>query len=286
MTDRHDGRSQSGAPEADASGAPAWDGVLFDLDDTSLDLKTAQRAAFTATVCRQWPGVDALGEEPLRAAAVDFAADVRGHYQRYIAGELTFAEQRLARAADALQGLGAPGAAAVPDAQLWVTEYEHLVRSHWRLFPEVAAVLEQVRASGRPVGIVTNNVEEYQRGKAAAIGLGWIDVVVGSDTVGAPKPDAAPFLAGCAGLRTEPARTLFVGDSLKHDVAGASGAGLVPVWSVRDAADTADGSGEGAGTEPVDPSGHEIRRATAAPVREPERGCWRIGSLEALRAWL
>lgn len=286
MTDHHDGRSHAGAPEADASGAPAWDGVLFDLDDTLLDLKTAQRAAFGATVRRQWPGVDAWGEAALQAAAADFAADVHGHYQRYIAGELTFAEQRLARAAGALEALGAPAVAAVPGELLWVTEYEELVRSHWALFPEVAEVLEEIRAAGRPVGIVTNNVEEYQRGKAAAIGLGWVDVVVGSDTAGAPKPDAAPFLAGCAGLGTEPARTLFVGDSLKHDVAGAVGAGLVPVWLVRDAADTADGSGEGAGTETVEVTTGEVRSAAEAPAREPEEDCWRIGSLAALRAWL
>lgn len=286
MTDHLDGRSRPGAPEADACGAPAWDGVLFDLDDTLLDLKTAQRAAFSATVRRQWPGVDALGENALQAAAADFAADVHGHYQRYICGELTFAQQRLARAADALEALGALAAAAVPGELLWVTEYEDLVRSHWALFPEVAAVLEEIRSAGRPVGIVTNNVEEYQRGKAAAIGLGWVDVVVGSDTAGAPKPESAPFRAGCAGLGTEPARTLFVGDSLKHDVAGAIGAGLVPVWLVRDAEDTVDGSGEAAGTEETVIGAREVRRAAAAPVREPEDDCWRIASLAALRAWL
>lgn len=286
MTDHHDGRSRLGAPEADASGALVWDGVLFDLDDTLLDLKTAQRAAFSATVRRQWPGVDALGEGALQAAAADFAADVHGHYQRYIAGELTFAQQRLARAADALAALGAPAGCAVPGERHWVTEYEDLVRSHWEVFPEVAAVLADVRAAGRAVGIVTNNVEEYQRGKASEVGLGWVDVVIGSDTAGAPKPDPAPFLAGCAALGTVPERTLCVGDSLKHDVAGARGAGLVPVWVVRDSASAADGSGEGAGTEPAEVPAADVRRSAEAPVRDRGEGCWRIGSLEALRAWL
>lgn len=286
MTDHRDGPSPAGAPEADASGAPAWDGVLFDLDDTLLDLKTAQRAAFTTTVRRQWPDVDGRGEEALEAAAGAFAADERGHYQRYLAGELTFAGQRLARAADALAALGAPAEAATPGERLWVTEYEGLVRSHWALFPEVAGVLEAVRDSGRAVGIVTNNVEDYQRAKAAAIGLGWVETVIGSDTAGAPKPAPAPFLAGCAALGTTPARTLCVGDSLRHDVAGARGAGLVPVWLVRSAGAAADGSGEGAGTEPAEVTAGEVDRATDAPTRDADEGCWRIGSLTALDAWL
>ena len=124
MTDRDDGRSHPGAPEADASGAPVWDGVLFDLDDTLLDLKTAQRAAFTAIVRRQWPEVHERGEQELEAAAAAFAPDAHGHYQRYLAGELTFAEQRLARAADALAVLGAPTRAATPEEGLWLTGEE------------------------------------------------------------------------------------------------------------------------------------------------------------------
>ena len=286
MTDQHDGRSHAGAPEADASGAPAWDGVLFDLDDTLLDLRTAQRAAFTATVRRQWPGADAAGDAALQAAAEDFAADVHGHYQRYIAGELSFAEQRLARATDALVALGAPAEESAPGERFWVAEYEARVRSHWALFPEVAAVLDAVRASGRRIGVVTNNVEDYQRGKLAAVGLEWIEAVIGSDTAGAPKPEAAPFLAGCAALGTEPARTLMVGDSLRHDVAGARAAGLVPVWAVRGSDAATDGSGEGAGAEPADVSVAEVRHAVPAPRYDADEDCWRIGSLYALRAWL
>ena len=302
MTDQPDGRSHAGAPEADASGAPAWDGVLFDLDDTLLDLRTAQRAAFTATVRRQWPGAQTADPAVLEAGVADFSPDVHGHYERYVAGELTFAEQRLARVADALAAMGVPEAYLEPVERLWVEDYEAAMRAGWAAFPRTAEVLEGIRDSGRGIGVVTNNVEEYQRGKLAAIGLGWIDVVVGSDTAGAPKPAAAPFLAGCAALGSAPSRTLCVGDSLRHDVAGARAAGLVPVWLHRAGVvdhgsagevgvERSTGAEEAAGAgRPADAAGPVDPAGPACPADPPrwdrEQGCWRIPGLEALRAWL
>lgn len=245
--------------------APVVDGVLFDLDDTLLDLRGAQLPAFAETVRAQWPDAPPAEAGVFVRAADHFAADRSGHYQRYIAGELDFAGQRLARARDALAVLGAPGAVAEPDPALWRDEYEVRVRAHWALFDDVVPTLATLRSAGVALGIVTNNVEAYQRAKADALGLEWVDVLIGSDTAGAPKPDPAPFLAGCARLGAEPGRTLMVGDSLTHDVAGARAAGLVPVWM-----------------SPAAPA----RGAAEDPVWDPERGCWRLRAIGGLRAWL
>ncbi|WP_248193039.1 HAD family hydrolase [Micrococcus endophyticus] len=254
-----------GSPSSPAPAFPEWDAVLFDLDDTLLDLRAAQHAAFGATVRRQWAGAADVDPARMAAATEAFASDAAGHYERYVAGELTFEQQRLARAADALRALGAPEESATPLEALWTADYEDVVRGHWALFPATAEVLAQVRSSGRGVGIVTNNVEAYQRAKADALGLDWVDVLIGSDTAGAPKPDPEPFLAGCARLGAEPGRTLMVGDSLTHDVAGARAAGLVPVWM-----------------SPAAPA----RGAAEDPVWDPERGCWRLRAIGGLRAWL
>lgn len=255
----------AGASPSSPPAPPEWDAVLFDLDDTLLDLRAAQGAAFDATLRRQWPGAADVDPGLLAEATDAFARDAAGHYERYLAGELTFAQQRLARAADALRALGAPEEAATPGEALWTTEYEDVVRGHWALFPATEEVLAQVRESGRGVGIVTNNVAAYQRRKADAVGLGWVEVLIGSDTAAAPKPDPAPFLAGCARLGADPARTLMVGDSLVHDVGGARAAGLVPVWMSAAA--------------PARPTAEE-------PVWDEEHGCWRLRAIGGLRAWL
>ncbi|MDO4239247.1 HAD family hydrolase [Micrococcus sp.] len=259
------------APAPGTPATPAVAGVLFDLDDTLMDLRAAQLPAFTETVRAQWPEAPEEGAPAFAAAAEHFAADLGGHYPRYLAGELDFLGQRLARARDALALLGAPADREEPDAALWTDGYEERVRAHWRVFDDVVAALAGLREAGVGVGIVTNNVEAYQRGKADAIGLADVAVLVGSDTAGAPKPDAAPFLEGCRRLGLDPADVACVGDSLENDVRGAQAAGLVPVWLCRPATRAGEAGGAGPGVE--------------APVWDAAERTWRITGLGALAAW-
>jgi putative hydrolase of the HAD superfamily len=50
--------------------------------------------------------------------------------------------------------------------------------------------------------------------------------VFASSALPAAKPDPRSYLAACAALGADPAATLMVGDSLRHDVVGAQRAGL------------------------------------------------------------
>ncbi|WP_431859676.1 HAD family hydrolase [Micrococcus terreus] len=224
---------------------PRVRGVLFDLDDTLVDLKSAQLVTFEETAARQaeLTGGRLPERDRVAAAALHFAADANGHYQRYMDGKLDFLGQRLARARDALELLGL---ATDPDPQLWGRVYEQRVRSRWALFEDVGPLLCLLDDSRIPWGVVTNNTAEYQRGKLAAVGLDQVQVVVGTDTAGAPKPDAAPFLAGCAGLGLDPADVLYVGDNPLKDGLGARDAGLVSLLILRPSAVPGDlGGGDG-----------------------------------------
>ncbi|WP_279402105.1 HAD family hydrolase, partial [Arthrobacter sp. JCM 19049] len=88
---------------------------------------------------------------------------------------------------------------------------------------------------GVSFGDVGNNVAAYQREKLRLAGLDMFEVVIGSGTAGAPKPDAAPFLAGCEQLGSAPGRTLCLDDNLINDVVGARKAGLPAVLLDRGA---------------------------------------------------
>jgi len=215
----------STALDATAIAAARVEGVLFDIDDTLVDLRTAAIDGFLAMTASE------LGQVPvprLREIAADFADDGAGAYERYMAGELTFLEQRMLRVkrAYAFADSQAPGPEAL---QSWVRRYEELVQAAWKPFDDVLPHLEVLDALGVPFGAVSNNVEAYQRNKLRLAGLGRIEVVIGSDTAGAPKPHPAPFLAGCAQLGTSPDVTLYVGDNPINDVAGAHAAGLPAV---------------------------------------------------------
>lgn len=204
------------------SGTGSIQGVLFDIDDTLVDLRAAAIAAFLELTTEELGHVDEAGANAVAAA---FADDKAGAYERYMTGELTFLEQREMRLRDSF-GLVNVEPPAGEQYQSWAAIYEKTVRSYWRPFDDVTPHLEQLKAMGIPFGAVSNNLESYQRAKLEIAGLPGFDVVVGSDTAGAPKPAAAPFLAGCKGLGSRPERTLYVGDNPVNDYAGARNAGL------------------------------------------------------------
>lgn len=204
-------------------------GVLFDIDETLVDLQAAMGttlqslgrhdlAHFTA---EEWTVFKAL-----------FTADPEGYYDRYLAGELSFAEQRVRRLQHARRSTGQP---LLDDdaAERWNTTYEATLPRHFRAFDDVVPLLDELDALGIPYGAVSNNVHDYQRAKLDAAGLQRITVLVGIDTVGAAKPDPAIFAEGVRLLGTDAAKTLYVGDNLRVDAEGACAAGLRGVWLDR-----------------------------------------------------
>ncbi|MCV9994488.1 HAD family hydrolase [Paeniglutamicibacter sp. ZC-3] len=198
------------------------EGVLFDIDDTLVDLNAAAVKGFHFLTSEDFKDVPGGLREH---AARDYADDGAGAYERYMAGELTFLGQRAERIRRAygLVGLDAPPAEALG---VWSARYEDVVQGMWAPFPDVHDCLDALDALSIPYGAVSNNVEDYQRRKLELSGLGRIEVLVGSDTAGAPKPDPRPFHAGCRLLGTARGATLYVGDNPVNDVQGAIDAGL------------------------------------------------------------
>jgi putative hydrolase of the HAD superfamily len=59
-------------------------------------------------------------------------------------------------------------------------------------------------------------------------------VVIDSHVVGVEKPDPAIFGFALRAMDLDPARCLYLGDSIRIDVAGARAAGLTPVLVTPD----------------------------------------------------
>ena len=102
-----------------------------------------------------------------------------------------------------------------------------------RAFDDVTPILDALDSAGIPYGAVSNNVHDYQRVKLDAAGLERIRVLVGTDTVGAAKPDPAIYLEGVRRLGTGAGETLYVGDNRLLDADGSTAAGLLGVWLNR-----------------------------------------------------
>lgn len=205
------------------------DGVLFDIDDTLVDLKTAMDKTLRHISTDHAPG---LSEDQLVEYTHLYSKDPLGHYDRFLSGELSFVEQRLHRIHHAHKNVHG---SLLDDESLlvWNRDYEKTLPIHFVAFDDVVPLLDALEAAGIAYGAVSNNIEEYQRIKLDKAGLQRVEALVGTDTVGCPKPDPRIFHEGARQLGTEPARTMYVGDNLLVDAEGSTSAGLVGVWLSR-----------------------------------------------------
>jgi putative hydrolase of the HAD superfamily len=105
----------------------------------------------------------------------------------------------------------------------------------WPLASSVAA-LRSLNEAGIPIAVVSNAEGQIaatlEREGVCQVGPGAgaeVAVVVDSHVVGVSKPDPSIFGFALEVLGLEPARVLYVGDSIAKDVVGARAAGLHPL---------------------------------------------------------
>jgi len=93
-----------------------------------------------------------------------------------------------------------------------------------KLFPHVEETLEAFRSAGLKTALLSDFPPEI---KLSHLGLadGW-DAVLCSERAGRLKPAPESFRVLSQTLGVPPARILYVGNSVKYDVVGATGAGM------------------------------------------------------------
>lgn len=204
--------------------------VLFDLDDTLLDYSSRQEACWSeccASVAAP-AGVEA-------AALVAALADVRRWFwddpERHRARRTDMVGAWATIAGLALERVGADTDGL---ARRMAEDFAARRVAVERLFPDARAALARLRASGVPLGLVTNGDARLQRDKIERHALaGFFDVIVIEGEFGCGKPDARVFRHALGALGADPARTWMVGDHLVWDVGGAQAVGVRAVWIDR-----------------------------------------------------
>ncbi len=183
-------------------------GVLFDLDGTLAD--TAPDLGFALNQQRLARGMSELPIETVRPHA---SSGARG----------------LLKVGFGIEP-GQNGYEALRDEFLDVYQ-ENLARSS-RLFPGVAALLEQIERRGLRWGIVTNKAERFTFPLLRALNLiERAACVICGDTTSYPKPHPAPLLAAAEKLGVAPGHCIYVGDD-ERDVQAGHAAGM-PVLVAR-----------------------------------------------------
>ena len=181
-----------------------YDAYLFDLDGTLVD--TAPDLMAGLNVCLTEHGYSAVDEELTRRWV--------GH------GAAKMIEQALVH-----QGSdGPPARLARSMLDRFLDYYVAHIADESAPYPGVRDALTSLDPRAR-LGVVTNKVTRLTTALLDALDLSrCFEVVVCGDTLGVYKPAADPALHACATLGTDPARTLFVGDSIT-DVQCARAAG-------------------------------------------------------------
>ena len=199
--------------------------IFFDIDDTLVDYKAAERAA--ALVFYQ-DHMDQENETP-EAFIVRWQAVTEKHFQRYLSGELSFQGQRRSRLREIF---AANGALADSDADQMFTAYLQRYEQNWRLHPDVDECL--CALDGFSLGIISNGDSIQQRQKLTELAIAHrFDHVLISGDIGVAKPAAKIFHAACELAGQRPADCLYVGDNPEVDARGAAKAGLASIWLDR-----------------------------------------------------
>jgi putative hydrolase of the HAD superfamily len=205
--------------------------LLVDLDDTVIDYGGSAVPSWRA-VC-EWVAGQAPGlQADALYAAIDrvrrwFWSDPERH--REGRADLRAASCRIVE--HALEELGCHR---VGLARAIAERYRDLRDAAVHVFPGAVGALEQLRARGIRLGLVTNGTGPDQRAKIERFELArHFDHILIEGEFGCGKPDLRVYRAAMEALSARPEDTWFVGDNLEWDVAAPQRLGLCGVWVDR-----------------------------------------------------
>lgn len=214
--------------------------VFFDLGDTLMRTHPSWAGVYLLGLREH--GIDVSEEELARALAAAAATGVWMVEGPFEASETASFERVKAYDQAVLDELGYPG---LPDTVFRSIEAAFMRRSSWHVFPDVLPVVEQLRAAGLRLGVISNWVWGGPELLHDVELARHFDGVVISARVGFQKPDPGIFGHALELLDVAPEQAIHVGDSYAADVVGARRAGITPVLIERRVGDAARIVGEG-----------------------------------------
>ena len=197
--------------------------VYFDLDDTLLDHRAAERAAL-ADCCAAF--ADHFDGHDLAAVQETYHQYNAPLWTQYAAGEIGREDVQRLRFERLCASLGL-GLDARELGEAYMARYAR----HWRWTAGAEAAFEAI-AARFPVGLLTNGFAEAQHAKLdrfPALRERAVAIVV-SEEVGVMKPHPRIFRHATERAGVEPGAILYVGDSLRSDVEGGRAAGWQVAW--------------------------------------------------------
>ena len=198
--------------------------IYFDLDDTLLDHRQAERDAL-ADVHAAFP--EAFDEVTAKRLQEAYHAHNVPLWERYADGEIDKDELKRLRFEQLLETLAIDSVAPRRVGAHYIERYTH----HWTAMPGAFDAFRQI-ADRFPVGLLTNGFSETQHAKVDRFPVleERSEVVVVSEETGYLKPDSRVFDHAAEIAEAAPEAILYVGNSLRSDVKGGLNAGWQVAW--------------------------------------------------------
>jgi HAD superfamily hydrolase (TIGR01549 family) len=196
--------------------------IYFDLDDTLIDHRRAERAAL-ADIHREF---NLLHPLDLQLLQDEYHRVNRHLWEDYGHGRIDRPELQRRRFEETLNNLGLESTA-------WNeigTRYMECYRNHWHWIDGAEDALMAISET-YPVGFLTNGFSETQWQKVDRFSLDRLSRhIVVSEDVGVMKPNPGIFSHATQLSGHQPGDILYVGDSLTSDIRGGNTFGWNTAW--------------------------------------------------------
>ena len=198
--------------------------VYFDLDDTLLDHRQAERDALSDVRDRYQQIFGTVSVDELQA---EYHAINDPLWTRYADGDIEKETLQAQRFEHLLEAVGAPHANAALVGRYYLQRYA----AHWQFIDGARRAYEAI-ADRHSVGVMTNGFAEVQAQKLERFPVlrERADAVVVCEEAGALKPDPRAFAHATEQAGVDAADVLYVGDSYRSDVQGGRTAGWHVAW--------------------------------------------------------
>ena len=209
-------------------------GILFDLGSTLIEFDNTDWAVLERECLRQAYDFVALGQQiPKWDHFAESFLDT--FHQAWREADQTLKEIRLAEWVSryleknhirSQDGIG----------RAFIDRYYQPIRNQISLMEGAAEVLEEFKSKGLKIGLISNSSfpSEYHLEELELYGLKeYFDFMIFSHDFGFRQPPSGLFKEALRALSLNPEESVFVGDRLREDVAGAQRVGMKAILKFK-----------------------------------------------------
>ncbi len=207
--------------------------ILFDLDDTIVSAYSRPELAWLTVTTELAETLAPLSPEAATKAVADFALEFWSDADRHKENRQNLTAARRRIVAGALARLGADGRQpfAADVAVRLADRFTAYRDEQMQLFEGAHETLDELKARGVLLALVTNGAADVQRGKVERFDLAHrFDHIQIEGEHGFGKPEEQAYLHAMRALGVAPHETWMVGDNLEWEVAAPQRLGIFAIW--------------------------------------------------------